>query len=444
MRAAKQQTPRATRSAKSRENNPPAKRLKGENASAATRTPTKEELLGAITAVHRRDSLSRASTRKATAEELLRARMDSRLRERIAEQEATIAALQAELEAVRSALVASDAIRRKALEQAQLLSGKISVYVRLRPATQGNGGVVVTVPEPDTVAVAGPKDAARHRFNGVFGPTATQLDVFNALSQHFEAVLDGRSTCVLAYGATASGKTYTIFGSNSDDGKQQGIVLRALRLIFASAERLRAVGWTFAFKASFLEVYNETLVDLLDPAARPVVRHDARDQPQLCGVVEREVSSAEAAFTCLQAALAERVMAATQANSRSSRSHVLFRLRVDGFHSESGSSTSAALEVVDLAGSEKFATSSRTAETTRINQSLSTLTQVIRDLAERRPYVRFRDSVLTHLLQGSLSGRSKVVLLVALSPDAADRDETISSLRFADEASNCAIKPKTK
>lgn len=415
---------RPRKAAESAKEEPPAK--------PAPSVPAVREVLGTLTALHRRDSLGRASTRRKTAEELLRQRVESALRERLS-------ALQAEVELLRAALATSDALRRKALEQAQRLSGKIAVFVRLRPALRTGELPAVCIPEPDAVSMVG--SGSLWRFTGAFAPTSTNDEVFDRVSAQCESVLDGRSCCILAYGQTSSGKTHTVFGSPQDPG----IVPRALELVFAGVERLRAAGWSFSVHASFVEAYNEQLRDLLAQESasksRPSVRHDAQNRPVLCGVDARAVASSEEASECMRAALANRAVATTESNARSSRSHVLFRLQVDGHHEAQGTTTSAMLDVVDLAGSEKFANGLRAAETVKINQSLSTLTTCIRELAQRSAHVRFRDSVLTHLLQSSLDGSSKVVLIATLSPSPGDREETLSSLRFAGEAANCVLKP---
>lgn len=145
--------------------------------------------------------------------------------------------------------------------------------------------------------------------------------------------------------------------------------------------------------------------------------------------------------------MANRAVAATSFNAVSTRSHVLFRLHVSATK-PGDAPRQAVLDFVDLAGSERYdmkpeTAAARVAETLKINLSLATLTTVIRELARASSHVRFRDSTLTHLLQASLSGGSKVVLIATVSPSPSDKDETISTLRFASEAANVSI-PKSK
>ena len=360
------------------------------------------------------------------------------------------------LEEQQQQLLEMDRRRQAAVDELYEATGKIYVYVRVRPALlpkEAAEAKALVFPKPNTVAFASGR-SHEHRYSTVWAEDATQETVFKELRRFVQDVLDGISCCVFAYGQTGSGKTYTLYGNDDAvrDGAAaaldnelpgMGIIPRALRCVFGAAATLREAGWRYEFTMSFVEVYNEQLRDLLDLAGKPVLRSDKSGVPKLYGVCPVAVASAAEAFDQLRRAEQNRTIAATSFNEQSSRSHVLFRLSVAGTHAANGTTRSADLDIVDLAGSEKYdsgAAAVRLAETANINLSLLSLMNVISGLAHRKAFVSFRDSVLTRVLQSSLGGRSKVAVIVNVSPCAKDEDETISSLRFADDTNGCFLK----
>ena len=363
-----------------------------------------------------------------------------------------------QLEEQQKRLVEMDQRRQAAVDELYNATGKIYVYVRARPMLpkEAQEGRALTFPTPNTVGFASGRNH-EHTYNVVWDEGATQVAVFKELQRFVQDVLDGISCCIFAYGQTGSGKTYTLYG-RQDEGRgtpapdapalldagraDNGIIPRALQCVFDSVATLREAGWQYTFAMSFVEVYNEQLHDLLDLDAKPVLRTDQSGVPKLHGVSAVVVGSAAEAFGQLRRAAQNRTIAATSFNAQSSRSHVLFRLSVVGTN-ESGTQRAADLDIVDLAGSEKYdcgAAAVRLAETANINLSLLSLMNVISALAHRRSFVGFRDSVLTRVLQSSLGGRSKVAVIVNISPCAKDEEETINSLRFADDTNGCFLK----
>lgn len=363
-----------------------------------------------------------------------------------------------QLEEQQKRLVEMDQRRQAAVDELYNATGKIYVYVRARPMLpkEAQEGRALTFPTPNTVGFASGRNH-EHTYNVVWDERATQVTVFKELQRFVQDVLDGISCCIFAYGQTGSGKTYTLYG-RQDDGRgtpapdapalldagraDNGIIPRALQCVFDSVATLREAGWRYTFAMTFVEVYNEQLHDLLDLDAKPVLRTDQSGVPKLHGVSAVVVGSAAEAFGQLRRAAQNRTIAATSFNAQSSRSHVLFRLSVVGTN-ESGTQRVADLDIVDLAGSEKYdcgAAAVRLAETANINLSLLSLMNVISALAHRRSFVSFRDSVLTRVLQSSLGGRSKVAVIVNVSPCTKDEEETINSLRFADDTNGCFLK----
>lgn len=304
-------------------------------------------------------------------------------------------------------------------------------------------------------------------FDRVFGPEATQLDVFDEVQHLMQSVLDGYNTCIFAYGQTGSGKTHTLEGSglptaNYDDSNGSsssseatatvsegaGLIPRAVQMLFATAEALKDKGWTYHFEGSMLEIYNETINDLLDKAklsdgehsgaTKHEIKHE-KGRTTVSDAVVLPLSSPSQVFALLGRASSRRSVAATLMNERSSRSHSVFTLRVRGSNATTLESCDATLSLVDLAGSERLANSGsgedprRLKEAVSINKSLSSLADVIAALGQGKAagHVPYRNSTLTWLLKNSLGGNSKTLMLASLSPMAEHLGETVASLRFA-------------
>jgi kinesin family protein C1 len=242
-------------------------------------------------------------------------------------------------------------------------------------------------------------------------------------------------------------------------GEQAGMIPRALELLFRSREAAKAAGWRYTFRASMLEVYCEELLDLLAPGAAGLrgaqvadwdkaaasasggaraleVRHDeASGVTVVEGATSVEVGSAQEVAELLQRAAAARATGRTTCNARSSRSHLVMSLRLDGDNELTGASSRGALHLVDLAGSERLSRSGAAGdslkETQAINKSLSALGDVIAALAAHAPHVPYRNSKLTWLLAGALGGDAKTLMLVNIAPGREAAPETLCSLRFA-------------
>lgn len=246
----------------------------------------------------------------------------------------------------------------------------------------------------------------------------------------------GFNNCIFAYGQTASGKSHSVLGDGSDEG--QGLLPRmAQGLLERLGPDLKdAQGRCLA---SFIELYNEQLRDLLADGGCASKKLGIRQHPALGtfvpGVVEAAVGGPEDVLALLAHGQKHRTVAATAMNHASSRSHCLFTFKTSVLRA-GGLSVTSQTHIVDLAGSERVRRAKtggkRLREGGAINQSLLALTQVISELAKTqggRP--PFRNSKLTHLLKESLSGNSRTVMLAAVSPSLADYDETLSTLKFA-------------
>ncbi|CAH0727583.1 unnamed protein product, partial [Brenthis ino] len=313
-------------------------------------------------------------------------------------------------------------------------------------------------------------------FDYAFEPAAHQQEVYDTCVRKLvEAALDGYNATVLAYGQTGSGKTYTM-GSGwegEDVGEdKRGIIPRAIRDLFAGAderaEAARSQGQLppeFSVQAQFIELYNEDIVDLLDPAKDPFAKGTLRITEDGCGGVRivgasmRAVRGVKEALGALRAGALARTTAATNMNSSSSRSHAVFTLllrqrrlapdqdsvdrEADGETPEQYETLTAKFHFVDLAGSERLkrtgATGERAREGISINCGLLALGNVISALGDKSRkvlHVPYRDSKLTRLLQDSLGGNSNTVMIACVSPSDRDFMETLNTLKYANRARN--------
>uniref|UniRef100_A0AAX7VVV0 Kinesin-like protein n=1 Tax=Astatotilapia calliptera TaxID=8154 RepID=A0AAX7VVV0_ASTCA len=259
-------------------------------------------------------------------------------------------------------------------------------------------------------------------------------EVFQEVQALITSCIDGYNVCIFAYGQTGSGKTYTMEGVTDNPGINQ----RALRLLFSEVSE-KAPDWDYKITVSMVEIYNETLRDLL--GENPSDKLDIKMNPDGSGqlyvprLTEITVQSPEDINKVFELGHVNRATACTNLNEHSSRSHALLIITVSGFNTATGNRTLGKLNLVDLAGSERIGKSgaegSRLREAQCINKSLSALGDVINALRSKHSHVPFRNSRLTYLLQDSLSGDSKTLMMVQVSPLPSNMSESVCSLKFA-------------
>ncbi len=255
------------------------------------------------------------------------------------------------------------------------------------------------------------------------------------------------------YGQTGSGKTYTMVGDEDGflAGKQgvvegAGVVPRVARLLFEKIDRADP-GSEFTVKVSFLEIYRETIRDLLDPRNSNMrVRESATEGVYVEDLTSEYAAGASDILELLAIGTKNRATGSTAMNAASSRSHSVFQIALTQ-KLRDGSVVSGKLYLADLAGSEKVAKTGAAGETLdeakAINQSLSALGMVINALTQpSRLHVPYRDSKLTFILREALGGNAKTTLLVTCSPHEANKEETYSTLKFAQRAKNVKLHAK--
>ncbi|XP_072172005.1 carboxy-terminal kinesin 2-like [Diadema setosum] len=391
---------------------------------------------------------------------------------KIAELEALVAELKSTVAEKEAKIRDDETTRRKLHNTIQELKGNIRVFCRVRPllgneCVDGSDITHIHFPDVDgktlvvdklsdvslnesTMSTRNGRNSSHYEFNfdRVFEPDSKQADVFEEISQLVQSALDGYNVCIFAYGQTGSGKTYTMEGPEELSEESVGMIPRAVQQIFKTAVSLEEKGWQYTHQASFLEIYNETIRDLLG-APNSKLKHEIRmveaksSEVEVTNINVMDVTSAEQVKTLLDKASQNRAVAATNCNERSSRSHSVFRLKLTGSNSLTGENCQGTLNLVDLAGSERLSASGSTGdrlrETQNINKSLSNLGKVILALANKDSHIPYRNSKLTHLLQNSLGGNSKTLMFVNISPKEENFSETLCSLRFATKVNQCNI-----
>ncbi|KAL6623499.1 hypothetical protein ACP70R_033378 [Stipagrostis hirtigluma subsp. patula] len=268
-----------------------------------------------------------------------------------------------------------------------------------------------------------------------------------------ENCMAGYNSCIFAYGQTGSGKTYTMLGEISDlevrPSPDRGMTPRIFEFLFAriraEEESRRDENLKYSCKCSFLEIYNEQITDLLDPSSSNLpLREDIRKGVYVENLTEFEVACVGDIIKLLMQGSANRKVASTNMNRESSRSHSVFTCIIESRWEKDSTSNLrfARLNLVDLAGSERQRTSGaegeRLKEAVNINKSLSTLGLVIMSLVDlthgKQRHIPYRDSRLTFLLQDSLGGNSKTMIIANVSPSVCSANETLSTLKFAQRA----------
>ncbi|KAI7901224.1 uncharacterized protein BX663DRAFT_553457 [Cokeromyces recurvatus] len=291
---------------------------------------------------------------------------------------------------------------------------------------------------------------------------ADQEKVFNDLGKDLlDHAFNGYNCCIFAYGQTGSGKSYSMVGY----GEDKGITPRTCLELFERIKSKKSDTLDFQVEVSYIEIYNEKVRDLLNPRNKNNLK--VREHPVLGPYVQNLSRLAVNSFEKIEQLMDEgnkaRTVAATNMNETSSRSHAVFTIfltqKVLDPSTKQTTEKVARISLVDLAGSERAnstgATGVRLKEGANINKSLTTLGKVIAGLAEqasanengkknssnkkpRETFIPYRDSVLTWLLKDSLGGNSKTCMIAAISP--ADYDETLSTLRYADQAKKIKTK----
>lgn len=389
-------------------------------------------------------------------------------------------------------LTESEQKRRYLHNLVQELKGNIRVFVRCRPFLPSDGEdayeaqqSLLLFHEDQTSLTVLPGNASmpsisnikphQFAFDHIFPSSSKQEDIYSEVSSLVQSALDGYQICLFSYGQTGSGKTHTMTGSRS--GAERGIIPRTIEELLQQIQQLHSMGWALEVSTSIVEIYNEDLRDLLpasltQPAQSKashhnnnkaekkeykIMRHPHTNKVVVSGLHSHVIPThdveegIETFHQILDLAAMTRTTASTGMNETSSRSHLIVMIDVQGTYTNPNPSAKGAnstitiqggLRLCDLAGSERLDRTNtlhdatRLKETVNINKSLSCLADVFLALSSKASHVPYRNSKLTMLLQDCLSGEGKSLMFVNVSPTVASTQETICSLRFANQVSS--------
>ena len=287
-------------------------------------------------------------------------------------------------------------------------------------------------------------------FDYVFAPDCAQSLIYEQSAFSLvDNVLDGYNGTIFAYGQTGCGKTHTMMGSNESE-ESRGIIPRTFSQIMTLTKNDSSK--THLIRCSFIEIYNEEIHDLLgrDVKARMELKECPEKGVFVKDLLQLEVDTIEKMEQYMELGFKSRAVRATNMNAESSRSHSIFTIYIDSQESDDKGNEkykASKLNLVDLAGSERASKTGATGdgmkEATKINLSLSALGNVISALVDGKTHhIPYRDSKLTRLLQDSLGGNTKTIMIAAISPANYNYDETLSTLRYASRAKFIQNKPK--
>ncbi|XP_078157601.1 P-loop containing nucleoside triphosphate hydrolases superfamily protein isoform X2 [Carex rostrata] len=315
----------------------------------------------------------------------------------------------------------------------------VTVTVRFRPLSPREirqGEEIAWYADGETIVRSENNPSVAYAYDRVFGPTTTTRHVYDVAAQHvISGAMEGVNGTIFAYGVTSSGKTHTMHG----DQRSPGIIPLAVKDAFSIIQE--TPNREFLLRVSYLEIYNEVVNDLLNPAGQNLRIREDLQGTFVEGIKEEVVLSPAHALSLIAAGEEHRHVGSTNFNLLSSRSHTIFTLTIESSpcgESNDGAVTFSQLNLIDLAGSESSraeTTGVRRKEGSYINKSLLTLGTVISKLTdEKATHIPYRDSKLTRLLQSSLSGQGRVSLICTLTPSSSNAEETHNTLKFAHRA----------
>ncbi|XP_017559977.1 kinesin-like protein KIF22 isoform X2 [Pygocentrus nattereri] len=333
-------------------------------------------------------------------------------------------------------------------------TSRVRVAVRLRPyigkEDEKGEGPCVRGLGPQTLEIINWRNATetlQYQFDVFHGEQTTQQEVFlSSVKPITPHILNGQNASVFAYGPTGAGKTHTMLGSQ----EHPGVIPRAVREVFqlVRIQERDQDEWQFSVGMSYLEIYNEKVLDLLSPSSQDLpIREDKDKNIVIPGLTHTPLSSFSDFDAHFVPASLNRTTASTKLNQRSSRSHAILLIkvvksqRIPPHRQQTGK-----LYLVDLAGSEDNRRTGnqgiRLKESGAINLSLFTLSKVVDSLnagaAGRVPY---RDSKLTRLLQDSLGGSAHSVMITNIAPEYKFYFDTFTALNFAAKSKHIVNRP---
>ncbi|XP_057809328.1 kinesin-like protein KIN-14E [Salvia miltiorrhiza] len=356
------------------------------------------------------------------------------------EQTAAILKMQGAQLAEMEALYKEEQIMRKRyFNTIEDMKGKIRVYCRLRPLSnkeisEREKDVLRNVDEFTVEHTWKDDRLKQHLYDRVFDGLATQDDVFEDTKYLIQSAVDGYNVCIFAYGQTGSGKTFTIYGSEGNPGLTPRAISELFRIMKRDGKK-----FSFTLKAYMVELYQDTLIDLLLPKnakrLKLEIKKDSKGMVVVENVTVLSISSYEELRNIIERGSEQRHTTGTMMNEQSSRSHLILSIIIESTNLQSQSVSRGKLSFVDLAGSERVKKSGSSGdqlkEAQSINKSLSALGDVIGALSSSNQHIPYRNHKLTMLMSDSLGGNAKTLMFVNVSPAQSNLDETYNSLSYA-------------
>lgn len=286
----------------------------------------------------------------------------------------------------------------------------------------------------------GRDDKISFNLDRIYKEESTQDEVFEWISNNIvKHCFEGYNGTIFAYGQTSSGKTHTMFGPDNylDTPDEWGIVPKSISELFNFVHSSPA-GWEFSISTSYFQLYKEKVQDLLKPANNDLKIHESKARGIFIeGLSNEYLEDVQTLLDVLTVGGANKKVASTDMNARSSRGHSVLQVTLVQ-KNEEGSSKTGKFTFVDLAGSERVDKTNAVGQTfeeaKKINLSLTCLANVIKSLSVGSGHIPYRDSKLTRILQESLGGNTKTMLILCCSPDLSNIEETLSTLRFGKSA----------
>ena len=357
----------------------------------------------------------------------------------------------------------------------------ISVIIRIKPEDNGQMIADINVSNYNSISIV--SERKDYFYDYIADYESKQKDIFERCAKKIcNYALEGYNSTIFAYGQTGSGKTYTLLGknitnelenkninispliNNTNENIQMneinndtnyyydiedeniGLLPRILYYLFQNKKKSQKEN-KYVLKISFLEIYKEKMIDLLNPDNKEKVKlSDACDVIELKNLRKLFINSPEEAIKFIIGGNHFRHTASTLMNKESSRSHAIISIYIENQLLNEGKIKKSVFHIVDLAGSENQkktgATGDRIKEAGKINKSLLNLSLVIKNIINKQKPIPYRDSLLTHILKDSLGGNAKTLIIASISKLKCNLRETVNTLNFAQNAKNIKNKPK--
>ena len=333
-------------------------------------------------------------------------------------------------------------LRRKIHNRYMYLRGNLRVMCRVRPFLPNEkinrkSQMETILINNDSISIFQEnKPEKNFEYDYIFDQKSTQNEVYEEVTLLIQSMVQGNNICIIAYGQTCTGKTYTIQGP---DSKNPGIVPRAAKELFLILNNFSKSNFFESIRLSLtiIEIYNEQIYNLLEESTPSLnLYEDSSGNLVIPELNPISVNSYDETIKLFKLAAKFRHTSNTEFNDRSSRSHCIFsfQLKLTG---KDGRIIRSTLHIIDLAGSERISKSQNKDEKIRkeaicINLSLHSLSTVLNSIALKANHIPYRDSKLTHFLKDSINENYNILLLLHVSPHIKDLQETISTLQFGE------------